>query len=118
MLPALRDYILKVSKAMKVKEPDGLIKCDLDAEELKKTEKFTSDEPRRSDSGEEWMKRESNNSENDMKILHAPCKIQLKKLFSEKKGEFNSIAARKERVNSIVVTWRARGGSTRAVSRD
>ena len=107
---ALRDYILKVSKAMKVKEADGLIKCDLDEAELKKTEKFTSDEPRRSDSGEEWMKRDANKSENEMKILQAPCKIMLKKLFSEKKGEFNSIAARRERVDSIASNVAGRGG--------
>ena len=56
------------------------------------------------------MKRDANKSENEMKILQAPCKIMLKKLFSEKKGEFNSIAARRERVDSIASNVAGRGG--------
>ena len=85
-LLALRDYIMKVSRFRGgvSREQGGLIDIGLETG-IKWTEKLSLDEPRRSDSGEEWRTGESVKSETDRQLLQAPCRLQLTRLISEKR---------------------------------
>ena len=108
MLPAvedkvlsLKDYIDKVSRFRGAsKEQLGIIDCGL-VTAVKPTEKLSIDEPRRSDSTDEWLATEADNSVTDNKPLLAPCRTQLTRVIDEKRAEFNSVYSREERLDCI-----------------
>ena len=61
----------------------------LEAEKF--TEKLSVDEPRRSNSGEDWKGGEVTASEAD-KPLEAPCRAQLSRLVSGKRVEYDAVS--------------------------
>ena len=87
---ALREYIIRIARVktggwdlMEIKKQDNpIIDCGL-LEAEKFTEKLSVDEPRRSNSGEDWKGGEVTASEAD-KPLEAPCRAQLSGLVSGK----------------------------------
>ena len=98
---------------MEIKKQDNpIIDCGL-SEAEKFTEKLSVDEPRRSNSGEDWKGGEVTASEAD-KPLEAPCRAQLSRLVSGKRAEFDAKTSRKERLAIICsnrpgLGWKPRG---------
>ena len=117
---ALREYIIRIARVktggrdlMEIKKQDNpIIDCGL-SEAEKFTEKLSVDEPRRSNSGEDWKGGEVTASEAD-KPLEAPCRAQLSRLVSGKRAEYDEMTSRKERLamicsNSPGLDWKPRG---------
>ena len=119
---ALREYIIRMARVktggrelMEAKKQENpIIDCGL-SEAEKFTEKLSVDEPRRSDSGEDWRGSETTGpaSEADQP-LQAPCKAQLARLVSGKRAEYDALTSRKERLDMICSNspghnWKPRG---------
>ena len=119
---ALREYIIRMARVKTGgrelietrKQENPIIDCGL-AEAEKFTEKLSVDEPRRSDSGEDWRGGEMTGPASQAdQPLQAQCSAQLSRLVTGKRAEYDAITQRRERLdiicrNSPGPSWKPRG---------